>query len=130
MQSQSVCWSQVAYLLLLSDNAKQLNLEAVNAERRWLTITETLTQADSASTYCLRIQGSRQPPCIQKFSIKPSNPPFGRVKTWLIATKIISQMARVAHAAGYRSNSGNGIIAGFPRPFLWLLFFWPLGKEK
>jgi hypothetical protein len=42
----------------------------------------------------------------------------------------LSQMARVAHAAGYRSNSGNGIIAGFPRPFLLLLFFWPLGKEK
>ncbi len=44
--------AQVAYLLLLSDNAKQLNLEAVNAERRWLTMTETLTQADSASPYC------------------------------------------------------------------------------
>jgi hypothetical protein len=42
----------------------------------------------------------------------------------------LSQMAWVAHAAGYRSNSGNGIIAGFPRPFLLLLFFWPPGKEK
>ncbi len=62
MQSQSGYWSEVAYLLLLSDNAKQLNLEAVNAERRWLTITETLTQADSTSPYCLRIQGSLQPP--------------------------------------------------------------------
>jgi hypothetical protein len=68
MQSQFGCWSQVAYLLLLGDNAKQLNLEAVNAERLWLSIKKTLTQADSASTYCLRIQGSRQPPGIQKFS--------------------------------------------------------------
>jgi hypothetical protein len=42
----------------------------------------------------------------------------------------LPQMARVAHAAGFRSNSGNGIIAGFPRPFLLLLFFWPSGKEK
>ena len=27
-------------------------------------------------------------------------------------------MAWVAHAACFRSNSGNGIIAGFARPFL------------
>jgi hypothetical protein len=60
--------AQVAYLLLLGDNSKQLNLEAVNAERLEQTITETLNQADSASTYCLRIQGSRQPTGIQKFS--------------------------------------------------------------
>ena len=40
------------------------------------------------------------------------------------------RMAWVAHAAGFRSNLGNGIIAGFKRPFLLLLFFWPFGKEK
>jgi hypothetical protein len=33
IQSQSGSLAQVAYLLLLGDNAKQLNLEAVNAER-------------------------------------------------------------------------------------------------
>jgi hypothetical protein len=101
MQSQSGCWSQVAYLLLLSDNAKQLSLEAVNAERLEQTIKETLTQADSASPYCLRIQGSRQPPCNQNFSIKLSNPAFGRGKAWLKPTKVCPKWLglRMLHAS-------------------------------
>jgi hypothetical protein len=32
--------AQVAYLLLLGDNTKQLNLEAVNAERLWQSTKE------------------------------------------------------------------------------------------
>ncbi len=46
-------------------------------------------------------------------------------------------MARVAHAAGFRSNSGNGIIAGLKRAFLapvptkeGLLFFSPAREKK
>jgi hypothetical protein len=46
-------------------------------------------------------------------------------------------MARVAHAAGFRRNSGNGIIAGLKRAFLepvpakeGLLFFSPAWEKK
>jgi hypothetical protein len=39
-------------------------------------------------------------------------------------------MAWVAHAAGFRSNSGNGIIAGLKRAFLLLLFFSPAWEKK
>jgi hypothetical protein len=46
-------------------------------------------------------------------------------------------MAGVAHAAGFHSNSVNGIIAGFPRAFLepvtskeGLLFFSPTREKK
>ena len=42
----------------------------------------------------------------------------------------LPQMARVAHAAGFRSNSGNGIIAGLKRAFLLLLFFSPAREKK
>jgi hypothetical protein len=45
------CWSQVACLLLLSDNAKQLNLEAVNAERLWPSNKNSQTHADSVYLY-------------------------------------------------------------------------------
>jgi hypothetical protein len=44
--------------------------------------------------------------------------------------KGLSQMAGVAHAAGFRSNSGNGIIAGLKRAFLLLLFFSPAREKK
>jgi hypothetical protein len=44
--------------------------------------------------------------------------------------RLLTQMARVAHAAGFRSNSGNGIIAGLTRAFLWLLFFSPAWEKK
>jgi hypothetical protein len=39
-------------------------------------------------------------------------------------------MARVAHAAGFRSNSGNGIIAGLKGRFFGYFSFRPLGKRK
>ena len=46
-------------------------------------------------------------------------------------------MARVGHAVGFRSNSGNGIIAGLKRAFLepvptkeGLLFFSPAREKK
>jgi hypothetical protein len=38
-------------------------------------------------------------------------------------------MARVAHAAGFRSNSGNGIIAGFQGPFFGYFSFGRLEKK-